>query len=133
MENSGVELELGYQHSFGKLNFSASGNVAYLKNEVTFVASDADFIKGEASFQSMDEVTRIKVGQSYNSFYWYKTAGIFQNMDEINNYKNPNGTAPIQPNAKPGDFRWVDLNGDGAITEADKTFLVPIFQNILSD
>jgi TonB-linked SusC/RagA family outer membrane protein len=123
MENSGIEVELGYSKSFGDLSFSANGNIAYLKNEVTFVAADADFIPGEASFQSMGAVTRIKVGQSYNSFYGYKTAGIFQNMDEINNYKNPNGTAPIQPNARPGDFRWVDNNGDGTITEADKTFL----------
>ena len=33
--------------------------------------------------------------------------------------------APIQPNARPGDFIWADLNGDGKITsgDLDKTFL----------
>lgn len=123
MDNSGVELELGYRKNFGALQFSANGNIAYLKNEVTYVGPDADFIPGEASFQSMGAVTRIQVGQSYNAFYGYKTAGIFQNMDEINNYKNPSGTGPIQPNARPGDFRWQDTNGDGTITVADKTFL----------
>jgi TonB-linked SusC/RagA family outer membrane protein len=123
MENSGVELELGYRKSFGELNFSANGNIAYLKNEVTYVGADADFIVGEASFQSMGAVTRIQVGQSYNAFYGYKTAGIFQNMDEINNYKGTGATGPIQPNARPGDFRWVDVNGDGKITVDDKTFL----------
>lgn len=40
--------------------------------------------------------------------------GIFQNQSEINAYKNANGQL-IQPNAKPGDFRWVDANGDGKI------------------
>ncbi len=122
MQNTGVEIELGYRKRFGEFNFSASGNVAYLKNEVTYVASDANFINGEAGFQSMGPVTRIQVGQSYNAFYGYKTAGIFQNMGEVNNNKNSTG-ALIQPNAKPGDFRWTDTNGDGAITEADKTFL----------
>src|SRR5690606_28399804 len=122
MENSGVELELGYRRTFGEVTFSADGNIAYLKNEVTFVDADADFIPGEAGFQSMGNVTRIQVGQPYNFFYGYKTAGIFQNMAEINNHKNSGGGL-IQPNALPGDFRWVDTDGDGAITEDDKTYL----------
>ncbi|PVD50121.1 SusC/RagA family TonB-linked outer membrane protein [Terrimonas sp.] len=122
MENSGIEVELGYRKKFGDFNFSAFGNVAYLKNEVTYVAADADFISGEAGFQSMGNVTRIQVGQSYNAFYGYKTAGIFQNDAQINDYKNSSGI-PIQPDARPGDFRWVDMNNDGQINEDDKTFL----------
>lgn len=122
MENKGVEVELGYRKRFGDLNFSANGNVAYLNNKVTYVASDADFISGGAGFQSMGNVTRIQVGQSYNVFYGYKTAGIFQNEAEINDYKNASGL-PVQPDARPGDFRWTDVNGDGKITEDDKTFL----------
>jgi len=122
MENTGLELELGYKKKFGDLNFSADGNIAYLKNKVTYVASDANYITGDASFQSMGPVTRTQAGESYNSFYGYKTAGIFQNMAEINAYTNSTGGL-IQPNARPGDFRWVDTDGDGAITDKDKTFL----------
>jgi len=122
MENQGLEIELGYHKTFGKLNFSANGNFAYLKNKVTFVASDANFITGDASFQSMGAVTRTQAGESYNSFYGYKTAGIFQNMAEVNAYTNSTG-ALIQPNARPGDFRWVDTDGNGVITDLDKTFL----------
>ncbi len=122
MQNSGLELEVGYHKKFGQLNFSANGNVAYLKNKVTYVASDANYITGDASFQSMGAVTRTQAGESYNSFYGYKTAGIFQNMAEINAYTNAAGGL-IQPNAQPGDFRWVDTNGDGVINDKDKTFL----------
>ncbi len=122
MQNRGLEFELGYSKKFGQLNFSANGNLAYLKNTVTFVASDANYITGDASFQSMGAVTRTQEGQSYNSFYGYKTAGIFQNQAEINAYTNSKGGL-IQPNAKPGDFRWVDTNGDGTITDLDKQFL----------
>ena len=122
MENSGLEVELGYRKKIGKLNFSANGNIAYLKNKVTYVASDANYITGDASFQSMGPVTRTQEGQSYNSFYGYKTAGIFQNMAEINAYTNADG-GRIQPNALPGDFRWVDVDGDGTITDNDKTFI----------
>jgi len=72
----------------------------------------------------MGSVTRIQVGQPYNSFWGYKVLGIFQNQQQINNYKNKSGGL-IQPNAQPGDFIWADLNGDGQITsgDADKTFL----------
>ncbi|MGB3006057.1 MAG: TonB-dependent receptor [Chitinophagaceae bacterium] len=122
MENKGIEVELGYRKKFGDVNFSANGNVAYLKNKVTFLDEDRDFIDGYASYQSMGPVTRIQVGQSFNSFYGFKTAGIFQNMAEINSYKSSTG-AIIQPNARPGDFRWEDTNGDGTITNDDKTFL----------
>ena len=123
MENRGVELELGYNKTFGEVSFSASGNVAYLKNEVTYVNSDADFIAGGAGFQSMGSITRIQVGQSYNSFYGFKTDGIFQNWTEINAYVNPATGELSQPKAVPGDWKWSDTNGDGVVTDDDRTFL----------
>jgi len=122
MENTGVELELGYKKRFGELNFSVSGNVSYNQNEVTFLGDGKEFISGGAGFQSMGELTRVQVGESYNSFYGYKTAGIFQNVNEISSYVNASGS-PIQPDAVPGDFRWEDVNGDGTITDDDRTFL----------
>jgi TonB-linked SusC/RagA family outer membrane protein len=124
MKNTGIELELGYRRSFGKLYFSINANGSYTKNTVTYVAKDTNFIGGDASFQSMGAVTRTQVGESFNSFFGYKTLGIFQNDMQIKNYKNKAG-APIQPNARPGDFMFADLNGDGVISSdnLDKTFL----------
>ncbi len=123
MENTGVELELGYNNSFGDFNISVNANGSFLKNVVTYVAADTNFIAGGASFQSMGNVTRIQEGQSYNSFFGYKTLGIFQNEEQIRNYTN--GEGMIQPDARPGDFIWADLDGDGQITsgDLDKTFL----------
>jgi TonB-linked SusC/RagA family outer membrane protein len=122
MENSGLEVELGYRKKIGQFNFSANGNVAYLKNKVTYVAADANYISGDASFQSMGAVTRTQVGQSYNSFYGFQRSGIFQSIAEVNAYAKSAGVL-IQPNAKPGDFRWADTDGDGKITDNDKVFL----------
>ena len=122
MDNKGIEVELGFKKKFGEVNFSVNGNIAYLKNTVTFIAADSNYITGDASFQSMGPVTRTQVGQSYNSFYGFKTAGIFQNQAEIAAYTNVAGGL-IQPNARPGDFRWVDTDGNGAIGDADKQFL----------
>lgn len=122
MDNSGFEVELGYKKKLGDFNLGVNANVAYLKNEITYVGSSTNYIVGDASFQSMGPVTRTQVGHSFNEFYGFKTAGIFQNEAEVAAYKNASGGL-IQPNAKPGDFRWTDSNGDGTITDDDKQFL----------
>ncbi|MGC4039464.1 MAG: TonB-dependent receptor [Flavobacterium sp.] len=121
MQNTGFEIELGYKKKIGEVNFSANAAFSTLKNEVTNLGNNVDHFSG-VGFQSMGPVTRTQVGEAYNSFYGYQTAGIFQNQAEINAYTNSSGGL-IQPNAVPGDFRWVDSNGDGTITEDDKKFL----------
>ena len=122
MENRGLELELGYNTKFGGLNLRTSANVSYVENKVTFLGQGKTFINSGPGFQTIGPLTRSEVGQSINSFYGFKTDGIFQNQAEVNAYQNTAGGL-IQPNAKPGDFRWVDIDGDGTITNADKKYL----------
>lgn len=124
MTNKGYEVELGYNKSFGEFNVSATGSFSYIKNNVTEISLDSTtrYIDGQASFQSMGNVTRTEVGQSYNSFYGYQTNGIFQNEAEIAAYKNAAGEV-IQPNARPGDFKWVDQDENGKINSEDRVFL----------
>jgi hypothetical protein len=57
-----------------------------------------------------------------NSFYGFKSLGIFQTQADVNSYVDKSG-ALVQPNAKPGDFIWADLNGDGKITGDDRTYI----------
>lgn len=121
MENEGVEVELGYRKNWTDFGVSVNGNFAYLKNTVTSLESGRLYIDGPG-FQSMGPVSRIQVGESYGSFYGYKTLGIFQNQDQINAYRNASGQL-ILPDAKPGDFIWADTNGDGKITDLDKVNL----------
>lgn len=122
MQNMGLELELGFKKDFGDFRFSANGNVSYLKNEVTFLGNGKEYITSGVGFQSMGDVTRIQVGESVNSFYGYSTNGVFQNTAEVTSYVNASGVI-IQPDAVPGDFKWVDTDGDGSITDNDKSFL----------
>ncbi len=130
MDNKGVELELGYHKQFGEFDFRIGGNVSYLKNEVTDLGS-VEFTTG-ASFQSSQyELTRNAVGQPIGSFYGFHILDIFQTQGDINaySYEDVNGLSQkIQPNAKPGDFRYADLSGpdgvpDGHITPDDRTFI----------
>lgn len=58
-------------------------------------------------------------GYSINAAYDLKKLGIFQSQEEIDNYVDKDGNK-IQPNAKPGDIKFLDANGDGKIDADDK-------------
>lgn len=120
MENTGVEIELGYRKQLGDLNLSVSANASYVENKVTHLG-DVEFYN-TSSIQNMGTMARMAVGQPINSFYGYKRLGIFQTQQEVREHASAEGT-PIQPNAQPGDFIWADLDGDGSITPEDRTFL----------
>jgi len=67
--------------------------------------------------------TRMYTNGVVGAFYGYQVAGIFKSQAEVNAYTDKNGKM-IQPLAKPGDFKYVDVNGDGIISTAgDRTFL----------
>ena len=122
MENRGVELELGYSNRIGDLNFKVSGNVSYLKNEVTYLGADKKFLEGQKFGPQGVEMTRTAVGNAIGSFFGFKTNGLFQNQDEVLNYRNKDGGL-LQPNAQPGDIRFVDYNADGKIDNDDRTII----------
>ncbi|WP_027379500.1 SusC/RagA family TonB-linked outer membrane protein [Chryseobacterium daeguense] len=121
MSNKGIEVELGYKKSWNDFTVSVNTNFAYNKNEVLSLEQGTKYLDG-AGFQSMGPIQRIVVGDAYNSFYGFKTLGVFQNQAQINDYRNANGQL-ILPDAKPGDFIWADSNGDGVINDLDKVNL----------
>jgi TonB-dependent starch-binding outer membrane protein SusC len=120
LENRGVEIELGYEKKIGKLKFGLVGNVSFIRNEITNLGTDLKFLPGQTFSPQNLPITRTKVGEPFGYFYGYKTAGIFQNQAEVNLYKNKDGVL-YQPDAKPGDFRFVDFDGNGVIGENDRT------------
>ncbi len=123
MKNSGIEVELGYTEDFNGFVLGLAGNFSHLQNEVTNLGNGVEFLSGGNYFQaSTYPITRTAVGQPINSFYGFQTLGIFQNQGDIFSHVNSAGEL-IQPNAKPGDFIWADLNDDGKITSDDRTFI----------
>lgn len=120
VENRGIEVELGYDNNIGDFKFEVIGNFAITQNEVTFISSDSDFIPGQRFGPQGLEITRTSVGETWNYLFGYKTDGLFQNQTEINNYVGEDGL-PLQPEAQPGDIRFVDVNGDGVIDDDDRT------------
>lgn len=119
MENSGLEFEAAYKFNVNDWMFRVGGNLTYLKNKLLEYGNDSGWANLD-SFQGTGAISRAQNGKPFPYFYGYKTNGIFQNMEEVNAYRNKDGEL-IQPNAVPGDVRFVDLDGDGAITDEDRT------------
>lgn len=119
MSNKGVEMELGYNFNVSgwKLHFGA--NATYVKTELTNLGNSSGFMTVEKA-QGLGEIVRATNGMCYPYFYGYKSNGIFQNLAEIAAYVGADGKM-IQPNAVPGDVRWVDMNNDGKIDADDET------------
>lgn len=107
VRNNGLELAATYNNNKNAFKYSISANVGTLKNKVLQIGLDGNPIYGAAS--------KTEVGRSIGEIYAYETDGIFQNAGEI-------AAAPTQTNAGIGDIRFKDINGDGKISDLDRTY-----------
>ncbi|MEH0153515.1 TonB-dependent receptor [Limibacter armeniacum] len=119
ISNSGIELELGFRGSVGELKYDLSGNLTTIKNEVVSLGSSEGMLPGD-DIAYAGAQTFSAVAAPVSQFYMYKTNGIFQSEEQVNGYTGPEGGL-IQPDAKPGDVIYVDVNGDGIIDSNDIT------------
>jgi hypothetical protein len=69
-----------------------------------------------------------EAGGPVTGFYLIKDIGIFQSQAQVDAYKDKNGNL-IQPNAHPGDIKFLDANGDGQINDQDKVYMGSPFPN----
>jgi TonB-linked SusC/RagA family outer membrane protein len=125
--NSGVEVTLGWKDKTGDFNYSFNGNVTFIKNEVKqLLDGTLGYYGGNLPVGGFFSTYTV-VGQPIGSYYGREVIGIFQNQAEIDNYTwtNPETSAVklIQPNAKPGDFKYKDIDNNGLIDAKDRTFL----------
>ncbi|MDN3548157.1 TonB-dependent receptor [Mucilaginibacter aquaedulcis] len=121
MNNKGVEAEINYQGG-DKVKFSVGANASFIKNKVTQLNGPGTFIGSVVYGRSSQEISRTYQGQPIASFYGWKTNGLYQTQADIDNdpaLKND----PRKGNIKPGDVRFLDLDGNGLIDGNDRTNL----------
>ena len=120
VNNRGVEFSLGYNGKVGKdFTYSVDANLSTYRNKVTDLKGTT--IGGMGVHLSYFNYTMTEEGKPIGYFYGYKTDGVFQTQEEINNYVN-NGSI-VMSDAKPGDLKYQDLNKDGKIGEEDRTMI----------
>ncbi|MBW6459359.1 MAG: TonB-dependent receptor [Bacteroidales bacterium] len=121
VQNQGVEISVNWRNYLEHLRYSFGVNTAYNKNKMTNIGNNDEFIPG-ATWAIAGTVTRSEVGLPIAYFWGYQTDGIFQNQAEVFQHIGSTG-ALLQPRAKPGDVRFVDVNGDGVLDEKDRTLI----------
>lgn len=121
VKNTGIELALTYKNKVGGFNYSVGVNGAYNKNKVENIPTSDEIIHGGENelFNNALEFYRAQTGFPIGYFWGLKTAGIFQNEAEVQNYRSASGKV-IQPSAAPGDVKYADINGDGMIDNLDR-------------
>ena len=119
VRNSGIEVSVDYGKHTGEFTYGVRLNGSYNKNVVTRIANSEGIMHGEDDVlsQGTSEMYRAQVGYPIGYFYGYKTAGVFQNDAQVA------ATSAKYEDAKPGDLIWVDTDGDGAITDEDRTMI----------
>jgi len=113
--NRGWEFALSYRNkpvSASGLSYTLSGNFSINHNEVTDLRGTGPYIAGS----DINPRYIIAEGLPINTLWGYRTEGLFQSEQEITDYG-----ATYAPNTKPGDVKYLDLNGDGIINADDMT------------
>ncbi|GGG99582.1 SusC/RagA family TonB-linked outer membrane protein [Parapedobacter pyrenivorans] len=120
VENRGFELGLNWNETRGDFTYGINLNGSYNRNRVVRIANNEKLIEGFPNVLSQGTLPmyRAQEGFPIGYFYGYKTAGIFQNDQQIADYRTQGHG--VLATAQPGDVIFVDTNGDGAITDADK-------------
>mgnify|MGYP000403934992 CR=1 FL=1 len=110
IENKGIEFSVNTVNIQGQdFSWTSNLNISHNQNEVTSLYEDQAFSTGFAN--------RVAVGEPLGAFYAYKTDGIWNTQEELDNAGYNAGAAV------PGDVKFVDVNGDGQITSDDQTIV----------
>ncbi len=112
-KTSGFDMNLGFSDNLSR-NFKLSSNITFTTSKNLVTETNEGTLSGGVYGIPGQSVTRFEKDYTPGYFYGYKTDGLFQNQTEITNHATQN-------NAQPGDIRFVDINGDGKITDLDKT------------
>jgi TonB-linked SusC/RagA family outer membrane protein len=120
--DNGIELGITYNGKAGKdFTYNVGGTFTKLKNKLISLEEGLNEVVTSSNVNVRSTLNPLvtRVGESIYAYNVIRTAGIFQTQAEVDNYKSKDGTV-IQPNAKPGDRKFIDHNDDGVINNNDR-------------
>ena len=121
ISNKGFEIDLSYKNTVGNLSYRIGANASFIQNKVIKLY-DGNYIGSAINGRQGQEISRTYAGMPLGIFYGWKTNGLYQTQAEINSDPNlKNDSRRTDGSVTPGDVRFIDINGDGQITEADRS------------
>ncbi len=118
IRNSGFEVVLNWNKQVSEnFSYTIGANFSTLKNEVLDLAGQENLTSGG------DVAQRTVIGGTINPFFGLDVAGVYQTPEEIQ--ADPAAQSAIADGltVEPGDFRFVDHNGDMVIDAQDRVDL----------
>lgn len=123
--NTGFEVAVNYFERLNKkLTLSLRPGITYNENKITELPAIVITQPNQTEWMRRTN----QVGYPIRSYYGYRTDGLLQASD-FDGAGNP--LVPvISPGAKPGDIKYLDMSGDGKITEEDMRVLTNLMPKL---
>ena len=121
MQNKGVEIGLNTVNiATNDLTWNTSFNVSFNRNKVLTLATPSDiFNVGGPNFTNPTNI--IRIGEPVGSFWGLTRLGVWSEAEreEAAKFRSYRNNLTILP----GDIKYLDVNGDYAITDADRSII----------
>jgi len=118
LNNRGWEFSINSKNLTGAFKWSTAFNISFNKNKVVKLGPSGNpIISKSPSFSPNTHIT--KIGSPIGSFWGYDAMGVYQSQEDVDNSPRVGGNS----GSRPGDLKFRDVDGDGAITPSDVTII----------
>ncbi|MBE0646361.1 MAG: TonB-dependent receptor [Bacteroidales bacterium] len=114
LRNSGFELSLSSANFVNAFKWNTDFNISFNSNRVLDLNGEELFINNDTYKLKIGNWAVIREGEPLGSFWGLESDGIWQTADAAEASKY---------GAQPGDFKYVDQNGDGKINADDRKII----------
>ncbi len=118
LKNEGFELAVTTENLRNIFQWNTTITFAHNRNEITKLTGEEDAGLTGQNILGINGWTRITEGQAIGTFYGYKSDGIVQldeNLEQVPRFQSYSPTY--------GDRKYIDQNGDGILNEQDKVII----------
>ncbi|WP_302863749.1 TonB-dependent receptor [Mucilaginibacter sp. L3T2-6] len=135
VSNRGIEISANYHGKLSsEVSFNAGANITTYHSNIDKISNDVKNDYFYSNYQRQDALVKNQVGHPIGEFFGYQVDGYWNTQAEID-AANANAAAKtgqagaVYQNGlnnggeSLGDFKYRDVNGDGVITDADRTFI----------
>ncbi|MCR4808393.1 MAG: TonB-dependent receptor [Prevotella sp.] len=128
IRNTGLEISLNTHPLQGKFTWDSDFQISFNKNKLVSLSDGNTSVALTGYGQWTDVVSYTKEGEALYNFYGYVTDGVYKDLKDLETSPKPanypsNGAFSKGSSVWVGDIKYKDLNGDGVITEADRTII----------